>query len=103
MKSLIIIRCLASVSFLNVGKKLGLFKKGQCNHTKLLSTFFGSSCVPGASDPSHGVGQTKANLCSLCPHIGSGATSPVRPSTGPTFITTGMNEVLFEVKKSIVY
>ncbi|XP_055312827.1 transferrin-like [Sitodiplosis mosellana] len=72
---------IASVSFLNIAKNLGLFKKDQCNHIKMLSNFFGSSCVPGAMDPAHGVGQTKVNLCSLCPDAGSGATSAVRPST----------------------
>lgn len=60
----------------------------------MLSSFFGSSCVPGAMDPTRAVGEIKVNLCSLCPDVGSGASSAVHPSTstklGPNFIPLGI-------------
>lgn len=60
----------------------------------MLSSFFGSSCVPGAMDTAHGAEKLKVNLCSLCPDAGSGATSAVRPSIGtqtePNFIPISM-------------
>lgn len=70
---------IASVAFINNGKKIGLFDKKNCNHSEILSNFFGSSCIPGASDSAHNGHQTINNLCTLCPqsHYSSGSTVEV--------------------------
>lgn len=62
------IKIQASIAFIENGKKIGLFDKKNCNNSQILSNFFGSSCVPGASDPGHNVHQMNNNLCTLCPH-----------------------------------
>ncbi|XP_031637288.1 transferrin-like [Contarinia nasturtii] len=70
---------IASVSFIKIGKTLGFLPKEHCNHSRLLGEFFGSSCVPGAIDPSHGVTEFENKLCSICPQVGSGVISSIRP------------------------
>lgn len=64
------------MAFINAAKHLDLLPK-KCNHSRLLGEFFGSSCVPGATDPAHGAHGIYADLCSLCPQTGSGAVSAV--------------------------
>lgn len=62
------------MAFINNGKKNGLFDQKNCNHSDILGSFFGSSCVPGAFDSVHNA-QAPNNLCTLCPHtrVGDGA------------------------------
>lgn len=64
-----------------------------CNHSQILSNFFGSSCVPGASDHQHNIYQTNNNLCTLCPQIRShGAPSvdvPTRNLIPPDSVQLG--------------
>jgi hypothetical protein len=58
---------LASIAFINTGKNRGIFKKSECNFTKLLADFFGDSCAPGSRDQLHDPsGTTPQSLCNLC-------------------------------------
>lgn len=59
---------LASLAFINIGKRRAFLDAGECSFEKLLSEFFSSSCAPGANDTLHQSGNTPlaANLCSLC-------------------------------------
>lgn len=68
---------LASVAFINNGKKIGLLPN-KCNHSELLGDFFGQSCAPGATDSAHDFDSVRENLCSLCPHTRSGGISAVQ-------------------------
>lgn len=67
---------LASLAFLNNGKKLGFLEK-TCNHSQVLSDFFGPSCIPGATDSAHDIDDLRDNLCSMCPQTNSGGISAV--------------------------
>lgn len=64
-----------------MGKEIGLLPKKNCNHSRLLSEFFGASCVPGAHDSEHGNFEKRLNLCSICPESGSGAVSAIHPNS----------------------
>lgn len=62
-----------------MGRTRGIFRKDECNYGRLLASYFGDSCAPGAKDVLHdqrfSSRSTKEadSLCKLCIMQGQGA------------------------------
>lgn len=58
---------IASISFINIGKNRGIFKREDCTFGQLLGNYFSDSCLPGSRDIYHDLNATNPDsLCTLC-------------------------------------
>jgi len=75
---------IASIAFVDVGRNRGLFSRNECNYGKLLASYFGDSCAPGAKDVLHDQKFKQSSpeaekLCRLCDNQAFHATRRFSP------------------------
>jgi Transferrin len=77
---------IAAISFINVAKSRGIFKREDCSFGPLLGNYFSESCLPGSKSVFHDPKiENPESLCSLCQtqlHLTTSTTENIIPLAG---------------------